>query len=356
MLNELRYSVKVRSIHFIALLIFAVSPMAYCQMSQLKGARVEFSEVKRDFVLKRGIDKVPEQVAFSFRNVGDELLQIQIAGRQCATTKVELSKESLKPGEAGNVLFSVEENTFQQDRECSAIVQTNDNSSKNIKLTISVRWVDAVSVSPGRDIVFRGLNIGGSIEIPILIERKYGSTPLNLSCASDLGPNIALEYLQKPDSSIDRARLKFTLSGTGPARLLTERVSIKTGVPECPEIMFTLSGIVEDSAIRLDPWKINLGNTPKGSYKLRHCKIELADGYTSDTLSAKTDVAGLKVNIEAVSSLRANLALHLEGIDIGVVSGKVNILSLDKVIAILDATGTITNPIIPPHYTINFPK
>jgi hypothetical protein len=186
--------------------------------------KIEFDRTVYDF----GTTSLVESVTgtFTFRNAGDGLLTIEKPKPTCGCTVAKVSPETLKPGEKGELVFTIKLGTFPQTLAKEILVPSNDPLHPVVELGIKVALKSVFEVKPP-GVSFGGIRLGATTNATVVVRRTDGRKLVvtKVEATSDL-INVRAEPLEGSDGKA--ARVLIGLKAQGQPRLLSEQVRVYT--------------------------------------------------------------------------------------------------------------------------------
>ena len=263
--------------------------------------KLQFDQTIYDFGKTSQVQSVSG--VFKYKNTGDELIKIEPPKPSCGCTVVELKPDTLKPGESGELLFTLVPGPYRAILEKHIAIKSNDPVTPDVSLTIKVDYTPLYEVNPitlAPRLVFGATNA----EVFTTITRTDGK-PLDITKIDSSKPWITatLDPAVKADAST--ARLRIVVQREGAPRRFNEYVHLyvsgQTNVPASSVYIYgQILGEVTLSPEALY-WSItDAGKTATDrpeSLVLRKLTILSANGKSFELKNAQSTVKGIKVEL-----------------------------------------------------------
>ncbi len=198
-----------------------------CTQAHADGTpKIRFDQTTYDF----GTTSLVQSVTgtFTFQNVGDAELQVQTPKPSCGCTVAGVKPDRLKPGEKGELVFTLNLAGVRGPMEKSITVPSNDPQQPELNLAIKGNVKQAFEIAP--PLVKLGeLHMGASTNAIVTVKRVDGK-------------KLAITKLETGDPSV-RARVEPGKDGEEAARLL---IDVRAeGAPRL--VSRSVQGITDDS-------------------------------------------------------------------------------------------------------------
>lgn len=268
---------------------------------------------------------------FKFKNTGDAILKLDPPQPSCGCTIAELKPDTLKPGETGELAFSLNPGLSRATLEKHITVTSNDPQTPKVSLTIKVDYTPLYEIDPmtlAPNLPF-GVN---NTEQDTTITRTDGK-PLHIVRLDSSQPWITATVEPGTNTDGATARIRVTIQRQGPARHFNEFVQVYTAdVTNTPASSIYLYGEVMGE-ISLDPealyWSVpDTTNTsaerPEGLL-LRQMTITSADGKMVELKNPQSSIKGIKVELVPKEDGKTyELMARLDEVPASTVSGNVS--------------------------------
>jgi Protein of unknown function (DUF1573) len=211
--------------------------------------KIQFDRAVYDF----GSTSLVESVSgtFIFRNAGDAVLRVQEPKPSCGCTVAKLSSDTLKPGEAGELAFTLRFVNADGIIEKDIAVPSNDPQNPSLKLTIRVKVLPTVAVSP--QLLFVGdVSLGQAGNASVVVKRLDGKK-LAITRAEGTKDFVILKVEPIEDSEGQAERLiATTIRPDGSPRRFTDLIRVYTADMPTPIVLIPVVGRFL-SAIMVEP-------------------------------------------------------------------------------------------------------
>lgn len=275
---------------------------AVCTWALADGAgKIEFEKTVYDFGKHvSASDSVAG--SFKFKNTGDGVLKVLQATASCGCTVPKLEKDTLNPGETGELTFTLNLGKSKALLHKNITVSSNDPDHPSVVLSVKVDYTPLYQATPpslyanvpAGDTFTTHIDVKRTDDKPILVDRIVASKPWIMA---KLGPNA-------PDEST--ARIQVEIKGDGAPKGLSESIYIY-GVEDKNSPIATVSlsgrmmGDLDFSPQRVywsitDPDKIK--SDPTGRMVTRHVTVRSASGEHFELKNPRSSIEGLDIEFE----------------------------------------------------------
>ena len=213
--------------------------------------KIEFDQMVYDFGTTSLVDSVTGK--FTYRNTGDEVLEIQPPKPSCGCTVAKMTANTLQPGESGEMEFQLALGFQAQQFEKGIYVSSNDPQQPMVTLLIKADFQQVFTVSPP-SVSFGTVELGASTSAVILVKRLDGQKAVitRLETTGD-----ALTTSIEPAEG-DAALVRVGLKTTGRPRYISEQVRMYSADSKGAAYgVFVTARLLGD--IRLDPEAVGWG-------------------------------------------------------------------------------------------------
>ena len=182
--------------------------------------KLEFDRNVYDFGTTSQVESVTG--TFTFHNAGDGELKIQRAVPSCGCTVASVKPDVLKPGQKGELIFTVRLGGARGHLEKHINVPSNDPQNPNINLAIKANVVQVVEVSPSQ-LIAGDLRPGATTNLTILVRRTDGK---KLSITNTETSNKSVRARVEPGDNDQTAKVNVEITGEGVPRRFAEQVRL----------------------------------------------------------------------------------------------------------------------------------
>ena len=216
--------------------------------------KIEFDRPVYDFGTTSLVDAVTG--TFTFTNTGDDVLKLEKPRPSCGCTVARVSSETLKPGEKGELVFTIRLGPFAQELTKQISVPSNDPLNPYVRLGIKVAVKNVLEAEPAA-VAFGGIRLGTTTNLTVLIRRIDGQKLVvtNVDTTGDLITAKA-EPPENPDAQA--ARIRIEVKAEGLPRLLSEQVRLFTADSTGPALFIPVRGQLLGD-IQLEPEELVWG-------------------------------------------------------------------------------------------------
>ncbi len=150
----------------------ATDPSATTATTNAVGPRIRFDKTVYDF----GRTSMVEQLTgkFTYQNVGKAVLKLRNPTTSCGCTVARVEPETLKPGEKGELVFTLTVSPSGHGRvEKSITVPSNDPTTPSVELAVQVDMTSVFSFVP-EQIALGDIRQGAITNVAVLVKRTDG--------------------------------------------------------------------------------------------------------------------------------------------------------------------------------------
>lgn len=186
-------------------------------------AKIKFEKMVYDF----GATSMVQMVVgtFAFQNDGDGELVLQRPSTSCGCTVASVKPETLKlkPGEKGEIGFTLSVGSARGPMEKHITVNSNDPQSPSIGLTIKANMQVLIDAAP-LQVMLGEMPVGFATNVTLQIRRTDGK-PLNLAKLDVSNPFITSKFVPVEGSTGTAVTVTLQIKPDGAPRHFYERVS-----------------------------------------------------------------------------------------------------------------------------------
>jgi hypothetical protein len=200
--------------------------------------KLQFDKVVYDFGTTSQVQSVTG--TFTFGNVGDAVLQLQKPAPSCGCTVAGVKPDTLKPGEKGELVFTLNTANIRGAVEKHINVPSNDSQTPNVNLTIKVNVRPTFDIAP-QQLSFGNLRQGTITNAAVEVKRLDGKK-LNIDRAES-GSNVLRTRIEPiAGSSNEAARVWIEAEAEGVPRRFNDTVRIYVDGGEQPALVVPVFG------------------------------------------------------------------------------------------------------------------
>jgi hypothetical protein len=213
-----------------------------CVAALAEGApKIQFDQLVYDFGKVSEVETVSGK--FEFSNIGEGILKVEAPKPSCGCTVAGLKPDTLKPGESGELGFTLNLGRSKAVMEKHITVTSNDPQAREVSLTIRVDYTPLYDVNPMT--LSSNLPLGTSVINQFTTLTRTDGKPLRIAKLEPSKPWIKaqLEPGAKPDEST--ARVRVEIQRDGPPRRFNESIQVyAAGQPDSPVATIYVYGLM----------------------------------------------------------------------------------------------------------------
>ena len=186
--------------------------------------KLQFDQTVYDF----GKTSMVETVSgtFKFKNVGDALLKLEPPKPSCGCTIAGLKPDILKPGESGELAFTLNLGHARANMEKHISVASNDPQSPEVSLTIKVDYTPLYDMNPPT--LVTNLEFGVNHAVLFTSLTRTDGKPLHILSLSASKPWVMVQAEPDTTTNASTVRFRITIQRDGPPRRFNEYVHVYT--------------------------------------------------------------------------------------------------------------------------------
>ena len=273
-----------------------------CVAAQAQGApKIQFDRTLFDFGKTSQVTTVSG--VFKIKNTGDAILKLEPPKPSCGCTVAELKPDTLLPGAAGELPFTLNLGLSKAVLEKHIAIRCNDPLTPEVSLTIKVDYTPLYDLNPLAVSASLAYGVNDTSQFtaltrtdgkPLRIARLDASQPW-ITATEELGPT--------PDAAT--ARIRVAIRRDGPPRRFNEYVHVYAGEEtNTPVSSIYLYGEVMGE-VSLTPealyWSITgEAQAPAENAEAvttRRVTIHSASGQTIEVKNPQSTIKGIKVEL-----------------------------------------------------------
>jgi hypothetical protein len=301
--------------------------------------KLQFDSTVYDFGTTSQVQSVTG--TFTFHNVGDGELRIQKPAPACGCTVAGVKPDVLKPGEKGELVFTLNVGATRGQMEKHINVPSNDPQSPTVNLAIKVAVQQIYEVSPVA-IQVGDLRRGTTTNVTAQVRRTDGK---KLSVTKTEVTGDLLKARIEPGDNDQDAKLLIEVKGDGTPRKFGDQVKVFMDGAEQPAVVVTVAGRLMGE-VDVEPSQLFWGVTDPerwpGSYPevMTTRRVAITSGQNDNALEIKNPTSSVKeMSLEVVPvekgksySLVAKLAEAPKETTNGTISFDTNIPAQPRVV------------------------
>ncbi|MEI7731889.1 MAG: DUF1573 domain-containing protein [Verrucomicrobiota bacterium] len=275
---------------------------ALCVAAQAEGTpKIQFDRMVYDF----GKTSLVETVTgvFKIKNVGDGVLKIEAPKPSCGCTVAEVKPDTLKPGETGELPFTLHLGLLKAQLDKRIAVKSNDPLTPDVSLTIKADYTPLYDVNPLT--LSPKLEFGTNDAAQYTTITRTDGKPIRLGKLVASQPWITVTVEPGAKAEAATARIRVAIQREGSPRRFNEYVHIysveQTNVPVSSIYVYgQIMGEVSLSPEALYWSVVDTTNTvaerPE-SMTTRRVTIRTANGKAFDLKNLQSSIQGIKVEL-----------------------------------------------------------
>ncbi len=200
--------------------------------------KLQFDKTVYDFGPTGLVDSVTG--TFTFQNTGAGELKIDKPQPSCGCTVASVKPDTLKPGEKGELVFTVRVAGQRGHLEKHITVPSNDPLAGKVSLSIKIEIRQIIDVSP-QSIQLGNVRQGTSTNVSVLVRRTDGNK-LAISKAEPSNKMLTTRIEPVEGTNADSANIIIGVSSEGTPRQFSENVKVSIEGVAQPVAVVTLNG------------------------------------------------------------------------------------------------------------------
>lgn len=290
--------------------------------------KIQFEKTVLDF----GTVSVVESVAgvFKYKNIGDALLKIDPPKASCGCTVTELRPDTLKPGESGELGFTLHLGRTRAEMAKHVTITSNDPMVPTVNLTIKVDYIPPYYLEPAA--LAPDLAFGKDEAEQFAILTRADGKPLKISKIEGSQPWITAGLAPGEAGQGSTAKIRVSVRREGQPRRFNEFVQIYTeGQADIPSATLSLHGqIAGEVAVTPEAlyWSVTDVGAAKSSQPesmvVRRLTIRSASGRAFELKNPRSTIPGVQVEVVPKEAGKAyELVARLKDVPTATVGGNV---------------------------------
>jgi hypothetical protein len=284
---------------------------------------IQFDQTVYDFGKTSQVSTVSG--IFKFKNIGDAVLKMEAPKPSCGCTAAEVKPDTLPPGTAGEIPFTLNLGFYRGNIEKHISVRSNDPLTPEVSLTIRVDYTPLFELTPMT--VSPNLAFGMEETNQFTSLKRTDGKPLQIVRLEGSQPWITATVEPDRQGNETNARIRVTIKRDGVARHFNEYVRVYTAdQSNSPAASLYLYGEVMGE-VSLTPealyWSITAAANPAVPIA-QHVIIRAADGQPLAIKNPQSTIKGISMEIVPREEGKAyELIARLDDVPASTVSGKV---------------------------------
>jgi hypothetical protein len=200
--------------------------------------KIQFDKTVYDFGKTSQVTSVTG--TFTFQNAGTAELKLQKPAPSCGCTVAKVIPESmtLKPGEKGELMFTVNLGAARGQLEKHINVPSNDPQSPNVNLAIKVAVQQIFDISP-LQVMLGNIHQGATTNVTVQVHRNDGK---KLSITRTEVTGDLAKATVEPGENEQSAKVVIDITGKGAPRRFGDQVKLFVDGSEQPAATIFVAG------------------------------------------------------------------------------------------------------------------
>jgi Protein of unknown function (DUF1573) len=262
--------------------------------------KIQFDKTVYDFGTTSQVTSVTG--TFTFHNAGTAELKLQKPAPSCGCTVAGVKPDVLKPGEKGELVFTVNLGAARGSLEKHINVPSNDPQSPNVNLGIKVTVVQVFDVTPSQ-VDIGDIHPGEKTNVTVQVRRTDGKklSITKTEVAGDLAKAVV-----EPGENEQSAKVLIAVTAQGAPRRFADQVKLFMDGADQPGATIYLRGRLAGD-INVTPealyWGVQDATRWPGSYPeaMTTRRVSIISGQNVKSLEVTNFVSSLKeVTLELV--------------------------------------------------------
>ncbi|MDB6066278.1 MAG: hypothetical protein JWR26_2486 [Pedosphaera sp.] len=305
---------------------------AMCAAAFAAGApKLQFNQTLYDFGKTSQVETVSG--VFKFKNVGDDILKLEPPKPSCGCTVASLTSDTLKPGESGELAFTLNLGRARATMEKHISVKSNDPLTPEATLSITVDYTPLYDITPMT--LAPNLAFGvDEIDQYANVTRTDGK-PLHILKLDPSKPWITAKMEAGTKGDASTARIHIIIQRDGPPRRYNEYVHVyvddQTNINIPTSTIYLYGQVMGEVSVSPESlyWSVTDAAQPPGerpeALVVRRLTVRSADGKIFEMKNAQSTIPGIHVEVISKESGKAyELVAKLNDMPTKTVSGTVS--------------------------------
>jgi Protein of unknown function (DUF1573) len=255
--------------------------------------KIQFDNTVYDFGTTTQVESVTG--TFTFHNAGDGELKLQKPAPSCGCTVAGVKPDVLKPGEKGELSFTVRLSGVRGQVEKHITVPSNDPQSPSVNLSIKAAIQQIYEVNPTQ-VSIGSISQGVTTNVTVQVHRTDGKK-LSITKTEVTGDLAKVRI--EPGENDQSAKLVVEVTGKGASRRFGDQVKLFMDGAEQPTVaIYVIGQLMGD--VNLTPEALYWGVTDPehwpGSYpeSMTTRRVTITSGQTNKPLEIQNPTSSLK--------------------------------------------------------------
>lgn len=303
---------------------------AWCVAALADGApKIQFDQIVYDFGKVAQVETVSG--TFKFKNTGDGILKVEPPKPSCGCTIAGLKPDTLKPGESGELAFTLNLGRSKTLMEKHISVTSNDPQTREVSLIIKADYTPLYDINPMT--LAPNLPLGINVTNQFTTVTRTDGKPLRIVKLEASQPWITAKAEPSAKADDSTARVRIEIKRDGPPRRFNESIQVYAAEqPNSPISTIYLYGLIMGE-VSLSPevlyWSITDPEKTKTerpeALVTRRVTIRSANGKAFEIKNPQSTLKGIKLELVPKESGKVyELVAKLDDVPEKTISGNVS--------------------------------
>jgi hypothetical protein len=198
------------------------NPPAAAATTNAAAPKIQFDKTVYDFGTTSLVDSVTG--TFTYQNIGAADLKLSKPQPSCGCTVASVKPDVLKPGEKGELVFTIRVGGQRGELKKQIGVPSNDPQSPNVSLSIKIEMKQIVEAVP-QQLSIGALRQGTTTNLTAVLRRTDGQK-LVIASVQPSSKSLTAQVEPMEGTNDQSARLVIELHGDGVPRAINENVKV----------------------------------------------------------------------------------------------------------------------------------
>lgn len=303
---------------------------AWCVAAVADGIpKIQFEKTIYDFGKVAQVDSVSG--TFKFKNVGDGILKVEPPKPSCGCTIAGLKPDTLKPGESGELAFTLNLGRAKTLMEKRISVTSNDPQTRDVSLTIKADYTPLYDINPMT--LAPNLALGMNVTNQFATITRTDGKPLRIVKLEASKPWIVAQIEPSAKADDSTGRIRVEIRRDGPPRRFNESIQLySTDQPTSPASTIYVYGQIMGE-VSLSPevfyWSVTdpekIKKERPEAIVTRRMTIRSANGKAFQIKNPQSSLKGIKLELVPKESGQVyELVAKLDDVPDKTISGNVS--------------------------------
>lgn len=266
--------------------------------------KLQFDKTVYDF----GSTSLVESVTgtFTYQNIGAGELKIQKPQPSCGCTVASVKPDTLKPGEKGELVFTVRVAGQRGKLEKHITVPSNDPQAGKVNLAIKIEMKQVLEVTP-QNVNLGSIRQGTTTNVTVMIHRTDGKS-ISISKTEPSSKFLQAHVEPVDGSSNESAKVNIEVEAEGTPRPFNENLKVFLDGVTQPVSVITVNGRLLGD-VTVDPAMLYFPVTDTSSTN--------SDALPTRRVTISSTRPDVTLNVKNLSTNLKDLSLELVTVDTG---------------------------------------